>query len=340
MNILRQQTNSDPIDFGRVAVLMGGTSTEREISLLSGHAIFKGLIEKGVDAVKIDTQRNLYYQLKDKNIDRAFIALHGRDGEDGVIQGFLETLNIPYTGSDVASSAIAMNKLISKRIWLQMGLKTAKFRTVGKLEKITPAIADSIVEELGNILFVKPVREGSSVGMSKVSNVKELIRAVMKAQEYDAVLVEEYIGGKEYTVSLLREQALPSINMQTPNEFYDYDAKYFSQSTQYSCPSGLESDVEKELQNTAVKAFAGLGCSGWGRVDFIRDKESGAFMLLEANTVPGMTESSLVPKSAKQAGFSFSDLVMEILSTSNTEKSNSTADVHLTTSESKGKHHG
>lgn len=302
--------------YGKVAVLMGGTSAERDISLLSGNAIYQGLKDIGVDVTKIDTQKAIYDQLMAQNIDRAFIALHGRDGEDGVIQGFLKMVNIPFTGSDTASSAIAMNKLLSKKIWLQMGLQSAAFAKVDKDEDLSLLRARLIVKDLGELLFVKPIREGSSVGMSKVNGVNELVVAVKLAQQFDDVLIERYIDGREYTVAILDGKALPSISMVTPNEYYDYNAKYQASTTEYFCPSGLSQEDENQLQQIALNAFNSLGCSGWGRVDFIRDRISDEFMLLEANTVPGMTMSSLVPKAAKSAGIDFPQLVKAILNTS------------------------
>jgi len=310
-----KQTENN-LKYGKVAVLMGGTSAERDISLLSGNAIYKGLKSKGIDAIKIDSKEFLYQSLVENKVERAFIALHGRDGEDGVIQGFLRMLNIPFTGSDTASSGLAMNKLLCKKIWRQMGLDTANFFEIAQHEVLGIEQAKNIIDELGDILFVKPIREGSSVGMSKVHNAKELVEAVNKAQQYDAVLIEQFVDGKEYTVSILNGKALPSISMVTPNEFYDYDAKYTANTTEYFCPSGLNEKDEKFLRQLALNAFDSLGCSGWGRVDFIQDNNSKKFMLLEANTVPGMTETSLVPKAAKVVGIDFADLVQEILNTS------------------------
>lgn len=302
--------------YGNVAVLLGGTSAERDISLLSGDAIFQGLKSQGINVVKIDTRENIVQSLQQNKIDRAFIALHGRDGEDGVIQGFLRMLNIPFTGSDTASSALAMNKLISKQIWLYMGLNTAQFLQVSKEECFNSVAANKVIKELGEGLFVKPIREGSSVGMSKVINASELVTAINHAQQYDDVLIEKFIDGDEFTVSIVNGKALPSIKMITPNEFYDYAAKYTANTTEYFCPSGLSEHEESELKMIALKAFNALGCSGWGRVDFIKDKLTNQFMLLEANTVPGMTRSSLVPKAAKSMGVSFPELVKEILDSS------------------------
>jgi D-alanine-D-alanine ligase len=301
------------INFGKVGVLLGGDSAEREISILSGNAIFDGLRSNGIEAVKIDTKNGLLEKIKNENIDRAFVALHGRGGEDGTIQGFLEMLKIPFTGSDTASSAIAMNKLVSKQIWTTMGLKTAKFSQVQQKESFDYKAGVSVIERLGEQLFVKPVREGSSVGMSKVCGAEELATAVKKAQEFDHVLIEEFIDGDEYTVGILGNETLPSINMRTPNEYYDYDAKYCTDTTKYFCPSGLNERDEAKVCLLALEAFSSLGCSGWGRIDFIRRKKDGEFLLLEANTIPGMTQTSLVPKAALAKGLSFSDLVREIL---------------------------
>jgi len=313
MNMSRVEND---FDYGNVAVLMGGTSAERDISLLSGNAVYKGLQSKGINAIKIDTRESIYQRLIDNKIERVFIALHGRDGEDGVIQGFLRMLKIPFTGSDTASSSLAMNKLLCKRIWRQLGLDTADFLEIGMREKIGIARAKEISKELGRELFVKPIREGSSVGMSKIYSAEELVVAIKKAQEYDDVLIEQFVGGREYTISILNDKALPSISMVTPNEFYDYDAKYQSNTTKYFCPSGLNEDDEGFLQEIALNAFDSLGCSGWGRVDFIRDTITNKFMILEANTVPGMTESSLVPKAAKSVGIDFPELLIAILNTS------------------------
>jgi len=308
--------DAEKAGYGKVAVLFGGESSERDISLLSGDAIYQALLSKGIDAIKIDAIGQWYKTLIEHDIDRVFIALHGRDGEDGVVQGFLKILNIAYTGSDTASSALAMNKQHSKQIWKQLGFSTAPFEMVTQNQSFDFKSAKQLIARLGKELFVKPVREGSSVGMSKVANVEELIAAIKLAQKYDDVLVEKFIDGKEYTVSILNGMALPSIRMVTPNEFYDYDAKYCSSSTEYFCPSGLSQEEEIFLGQRAVNAFDALGCSGWGRIDFIRDGYSGDFMLLEVNTVPGMTHSSLVPKSAKITGVDFPELVMSILDTS------------------------
>ncbi|MGB0495597.1 MAG: D-alanine--D-alanine ligase [Kangiellaceae bacterium] len=303
-------------EFGRVGVLFGGNNAEREISIRSGMAVYEALISEGIDAVKIETNEDLLHKLLAEKIERAFIVLHGRDGEDGVVQGFLKYLKIPFTGSDTQSSALAMNKVHSKIIAMNAGFKSAPFSLVEKTENFKEGNAIQLVEELGLPLFVKPVREGSSVGMSKAESTEALVSAVALAQKYDSVLVEKYIAGREYTVTILNNEALPSISMVTPNNFYDYDAKYQSNETQYFCPSGLTQEEEKELKQLALSSFKTLSCSGWGRVDFIRDEESKEFMLLEVNTVPGMTKTSLVPKSALAFGMEFGKLVIEILKTS------------------------
>lgn len=303
--------------YGKVAVLYGGNSAEREVSLRSGRAIYNALLEKGVDAYLVDSRDHLLQQLIDHKIDRAFIALHGRDGEDGVVQGFLQTLKIPYTGSRVAGAAVSMDKLLSKQIFCQQAIKTADFIWLDQKQRFDLDDAASVFAELGAVLFVKPVKEGSSVGMSKVKTPDELIKAIALAHQFDQVaLVEKYIQGDEYTVTILAERALPSIRMRTPRDFYDYEAKYHSNTTEYFCPSGLTDVDEAKLQAIAKKAFAVLGCSGWGRVDFIREAGTGQFLILEVNTVPGMTETSLVPKAAKVDGISFAELVLAILDTS------------------------
>ncbi len=304
-------------DYGRVAVLCGGCSAEREVSLSSGQAIYLALTAAGVDVVKIDTQKDLYQSLSEQKITRAFIALHGRDGEDGVVQGFLQVLGIPFTGSNVSGASVSMNKLLSKRLFQQAEIATAQFSAIRKNEPFDQDAARLIFARLGPVLFVKPVNEGSSVGMSKVRTPDELITAVKLAHQFDDyALIESFISGKEYTVSILKGVALPSISMQTPRDFYDYEAKYQANTTEYFCPSGLSDGEEAFLSQLALRVFELLGCQGWGRVDFIRDGIDGEFLILEANTVPGMTETSLVPKAANAVGVSFKDLVLHILDTS------------------------
>lgn len=315
----QMKLNKTPKEYGNVAVLLGGHSAEREVSLASGECIFNALVKNKISVVKIDPIDGLYESLIKHKIDRVFIALHGRDGEDGVVQGFLKMLNIPYTGSDVASAAVSMNKLLSKQIWQQLNIKTADYSVVKVGQEFTLGQAQHLITTMGSPLFVKPVREGSSVGMSKVNIATELMDAIALSHQFDDALIESFIAGKEYTVTILNGAALPSISMQTPREFYDYKAKYQVSTTEYFCPSGLNESDENEVKQLALRAFSSLGCSGWGRVDFIRDNKSNDFIILEANTVPGMTETSLVPKSAKAIGLSFDDLVMNILNTSFTE---------------------
>jgi D-alanine-D-alanine ligase len=298
-------------EFGRVAVLMGGRSAEREISLISGNAVLAGLQRKGVDAYAIDVSFDLCHKLGSGQFERAFVVLHGRGGEDGEIQGFLQAINLPYTGSGVSASVLSMNKRISKNNWIQQGLPTAGFERVTATTEVA-----GLVARLGLPLIIKPVNEGSSIGMSKVSSEQQLSDAIELALKYDAdVIAEQWIQGEEYTVAILDGEALPAIRLKTPREFYDYEAKYQSNTTEYLCPCGLDLESEQQMQQLALRAFEGLGMSGWGRVDFMRDG-AGQFYLLEANSVPGMTDHSLVPMAAKQSGIDFDDLVWRILETS------------------------
>lgn len=302
---------SSAADFGRVAVLMGGRSAEREISLISGNAVLAGLQRKGIDAYGIDVSFDICQKIASGEFDRAFIVLHGRGGEDGEIQGFLQAVNLPYTGSAITASVLSMNKRLSKLAWIQQGLPTAIFMPVTEQTD-----TQALVGELGLPLIIKPVNEGSSIGMSKVNDIAELEQAIDLALKYDAdVIAEQWIHGEEYTVAILDGEALPAIRLKTPHEFYDFDAKYHANDTEYLCPCGLDADVEQGMQNIAVKAFNALGMKGWGRIDFMRDSQGNLF-LLEANSVPGMTDHSLVPMAAKQAGLSFEDLVWRILETS------------------------
>lgn len=300
------------INFGKVAVLFGGDSAEREVSLNSGNAVLNALLRQGVDAHGIDPMHDDISQIKAQGFDRAFIVLHGRGGEDGIIQGFLSALNIPYTGSDVLSSAIGMDKAKTKQIWQSAQLPTAKYQIIIK-ENFKPVDAADILQGLSGTVMVKPVHEGSSIGMAKAENEAQLIAALEDAFKFDnKVLLESWIIGDEFTVSMLNGKALPAISMKTNNTFYDYQAKYQSTETQYICPCGLSEHELIELNQLAEQAFNMIGCSGWGRVDFMRDNDKNWF-LLEVNTVPGMTETSLVPKAAKEAGISFDELVLEIL---------------------------
>jgi D-alanine-D-alanine ligase len=297
-------------EFGKVAVLMGGPSAEREISFLSGNAVLKALGEKGVDAHAFDPAERDLWTLKQEHFDRAFIALHGRFGEDGTVQGALETLKIPYTGSGVMASALAMDKWRTKLVWQATAVPTPRYRMVS-------AATDwmRVVAELGLPLIVKPVREGSTIGLTKVTTVDndELALAYDEAAKHDdLVLVEEFVAGTELTVSILDRRALPLIRIEAPHGNYDYHAKYFSDETKYFCPCGLPAAVEREIQAASLAAFDIVGCTGWGRLDLIL-RADGSYSFLEVNTSPGMTGHSLVPMAAKQAGISFADLCIAIL---------------------------
>lgn len=296
-------------DFGKVAVLFGGSSAEREISLQSGQAVLKALQTAGVSAEPVDPAESGNKLISElSGYDRVFLILHGRGGEDGVMQGLLEYLNIPYTGSGVLASALAMDKLRTKQLWQSMNIPTPKYWMVNDESAIS-----AVEEELVFPLAVKPNREGSSIGITKVQNRDELSASLKKAAEFDTdLLVEQWIEGNEYTVAILNGQALPVIRLQPQAEFYDYEAKYISDETKYLIPSGLSDQQEAELQALCVHAFESLGCTGWGRVDVMQDAQ-GQFYLLEVNTAPGMTSHSLVPMAAKAAGYSFEDLVVEIL---------------------------
>lgn len=298
----------DPAQFGRVGVLMGGWAAEREVSLVSGQAVLKALVRCGVDAHGVDVTRESIRQVVDAGFDRVFIALHGRGGEDGVIQGLLEACAIPYTGSRVLASALAMDKLRTKRLWAGAGLPTPP--SVVMTAESDP---DSVVAELGLPLMVKPANEGSSIGMSRVETRDALSRAFEEARRYDAdVFAERWVHGREYTASVLGDTVLPLICIETTRAFYDYTAKYHADDTRYHCPAGLDDATEMMLARLARRAFEALGCSGWGRIDLICDGE-GAPWLIEANTVPGMTDHSLVPMAARAAGIDFDELVWRIL---------------------------
>ena len=296
----------------KIAVLFGGDSAEREVSLNSGKAVLKGLTEAGFNAVLIDTKFTPISDLQNQHIDRVFIALHGRGGEDGCLQGALEYLNIPYTGSNVLGSSLSMDKVRSKQIFKACDLPTAPFAVVNKADFQELPLAE-ILTSLGGKVMVKPANEGSSIGMAQAHTVEQLNNALIEAFGFDTqVLLEAWINGPEYTVAIIGGQALPAIHMETPREFYDYEAKYQSTSTQYHCPSGLSENDENEIRTLALKAFNATGAKGWGRVDVMRN-QAGEWQLLEVNTVPGMTETSLVPKAAKVFGLSFSELVTEII---------------------------
>ena len=294
--------------FGKVAVLMGGPSSEREISLLSGKAVLAALQARGVDAHAFDPAERPLTTLSAEGFKRVFIALHGRYGEDGTVQGALETMAIPYTGSGVMASALAMDKWRTKMIWLQVGLPTPRYL-------VLTAEADwkQVAREIGLPLIVKPAREGSTIGISKVTHIEDLSKAYADAARHDPlVLAEQFIEGREVTVSILGGRALPVIRIEAPGGNYDYQNKYFSDDTRYFCPSGLPSELEKGIQTISLEAFRLLDCRGWGRADLMIDA-AGKPWLLEMNTSPGMTAHSLMPMAAREAGLSFEDLVMAIL---------------------------
>jgi D-alanine-D-alanine ligase len=307
-----QRQQLDKMKQEKIAVLYGGNSAEREVSLNSGIAIAKGLQDAGFIVELIDTKEFSITELQVKGIERVFIALHGRGGEDGCVQGALEYLNIPYTGSKVLGSALSMDKVRSKQIFKANNLPTAPFEIVNKDDFDSLPLAN-ILANLGGSIMVKPANEGSSIGMAQATNVEQLNNALIEAFGFDQeVLLEAWIDGPEYTVAILGDEALPAIHMETPRAFYDYEAKYQSTSTQYHCPSGLNEEDETEIKSLALKAFKSTGAEGWGRVDIMRNN-LGEWQLLEVNTVPGMTETSLVPKSAKVHGLNFSELVTSIL---------------------------
>ncbi len=296
------------VDFGKVGVLLGGRSAEREVSLKSGAMVLAALRSRGVDAHPFDPADRGLDALLDERYDRVFIALHGRFGEDGTLQGALEWLGIPYTGSGVLASALAMDKLRSKLVWQARGLPTPPY-------EIVPANADlsAVAARLGLPLMVKPVCEGSSLGMSKVREAAALEEAYALAVNYDrVVMAEKFVEGAELTVGILGEDVLPIIKLETPRDFYDYQAKYIADDTRYILPCGLPPARERELQALSREAFAALGCRGWGRVDLMLDA-AGAPYLLEVNTAPGMTDHSLVPMAARAVGLSYEDLCLRIL---------------------------
>ena len=298
--------------FGKVAVLLGGKSAEREISLKSGKAVLAALKRAGVDAVAFDPAVKPLHDIE--KFDRAFIALHGRFGEDGAMQGALELFGIPYTGSGVMASAVAMDKWRTKLLWRAMDIVTPDFEMVNEASDF-----EAIEQKLGLPLFVKPANEGSSIGITKVKQKGDLKAAYELAAQADPlVIAEKFIGGGEYTVGILNGRALPIIKIVPANEYYDYEAKYLRDDTQYLCPCGLSATKEAQIQAEALQAFKAVGCSGWGRVDFLMDgfpaNDMGNHYFLELNTSPGMTDHSLVPMAAKAVGISFDALVLQVLS--------------------------
>ena len=296
------------MSFGKVAVLLGGKSAEREVSLKSGAMVLKALRSKGVDAHPFDPKDKDFATLEKERFERVFIALHGRFGEDGTVQGILEWLGIPYTGSGVLASALAMDKLRTKRIWSAEGLPTAPHAVLTSESNLK-----AVSKKLGLPIFVKPAREGSSVGMTKVKRAGDLEEAFALAVNYDPVVIaEKFIDGPELTVSILGQEVLPIIRIETPREFYDYEAKYIANDTRYLIPCGLPKPKEKQIQAMCLKAFQALGCRGWGRVDLMLDRRGKPY-LLEINTSPGMTDHSLVPMAARAVGINYEDLCVKIL---------------------------
>lgn len=301
-----------PLKQQKIAVLMGGTSAEREVSLNSGNAVLNALRTQGYDAHPVDPKEVPVLELKQQGFERAFNILHGRGGEDGIIQGALEQIGLPYTGCDVMTSALTMDKMRTKMLWKGFGLPIAEMEIVTK-ENVTELNPSKIVERLGLPLMVKPSREGSSVGLTKVNAVEELTAAVETALECDdTVLIEEWLSGVEMTVPVLDNQVLPAVQIIPDREFYDYHAKYISDNTQYICPAPLSKAREEELHRLVKAAYDAVGCRGWSRIDVMTDSK-GEFRLVEVNTTPGMTSHSLFPKSAATVGYTFEKLVEKIL---------------------------
>lgn len=297
--------------FGSVALLMGGEGTERDISICGGKAVFKALKKQDIDVVAIEVKENILNVLAERKFDRVFNMIHGRGGEDGMLQGVLELMKIPYTGSSVMASALTMDKLRTKLCWQGQGLLTPKWFVLKEQKDIEPCI-----QHLGFPVIVKPTREGSSIGISKANNKKELQVALATALKYQGdVYAEAWVTGKEYTVAVINGEVLPAIRLETPYSFYDFQAKYESKLTNYHCPCGLSKQQEDEIKTLAIESCEVVGIKGWGRVDLFIDEANKA-QLIEVNTVPGMTHHSLVPMAAKAVGCEFEELVWRILETS------------------------
>jgi D-alanine-D-alanine ligase len=296
------------VSFGKVAVLMGGTSAERDISLLSGKAVLAALIERGVDAHAFDPAVKPIWTIRQEGFDRAFVILHGRPGEDGTVQGALELMGMPYTGSGVMASALAMDKWRTKLVWQAVGVPTPKYRILTPQTDLQVVLA-----ELGLPLIVKPAREGSSIGVTKVNSPGEIGTAFDLAYRLDPlVIAEEFVVGQELTAAILNDVALPLVRIEAPEGKYDYENKYFTDEVRYHCPAGIRHDVEAAIGRAVLRAFQVLGCRSWGRGDVIL-RPDGSFTLLEMNTAPGMTGHSLVPMAARAAGLGFADLVLKVL---------------------------
>ncbi len=308
MSYQHLQPSADIVEkSGRVAVLMGGTSAEREVSLTSGHFVLQALLDAGVDAFAVDVGEDVVQQLAQLEADRVFNILHGRGGEDGQIQALLELLQLPYVGSGIKSSALTMDKLMTKRLLQGCGISTPKFMQLKSEQD-----CNRVLQELQLPLVIKPVQEGSSIGMSKVVKQRELLLAYQLAAQYGEVMAEQWIDGGEYTVAWLGDTVLPAIKVETPNVFYDYEAKYKSDETRYICPCDLDQESLSQLQQIVEQAIEVCAVRHWGRVDLMRDQQ-GAFHVIEINTVPGMTDHSLVPMAAREAGLSFQQLVLKLL---------------------------
>jgi D-alanine-D-alanine ligase len=315
MSLLKAAANrrtSQPKDFGKTAVMLGGDSSEREISLLSGNAVLTALKRCGIDAHAFDPLDRPIHALRSEGFDRVWISLHGPGGEDGAMQGALDWIGVPYTGSGVLASALTMDKLKTKRVVVGAGYAAPEYAVLSG-----EADLKSALQRIGLPMMVKPASQGSSVGMTKVKTADELPRAYADARAVDPIVfAETFVSGDEYTVSILQGEVLPSIRIVPATEFYDYQAKYFREDTQYFCPSGLSAKDEAELAAAALAAFNVTDCHGWGRVDFMRDRATGKFFFIEINTTPGMTSHSLVPMAARQAGVDFEELVWRVLETS------------------------
>jgi D-alanine-D-alanine ligase len=295
-------------DFGKVAVLMGGDSNERAVSLLSGDAVFLALKRLGIEAEAFDPSDRDINEIQSYN--RVFITLHGRGGEDGSVQAFLKSKNVAYTGSDSLSSAIGMDKIKTKLLWRSLNIPTPDFLQVNEKTSYI-----EILDAISVPFFIKPSNEGSSIGIDKIKNEKQYQEAFLKTSKIDTnVIVEKFVDGEEFTVAIVNGKTFPVIKIKPSNEFYDYEAKYIRDDTQYICPSGIEKNKEASISEEALKAFKAVGCSSWGRVDFMMDK-AGQHYFIEVNTSPGMTSHSLVPMAAKEVGINFDQLVLEILKT-------------------------
>ncbi len=308
MSVLLQRPAADAAaKCGRVAVLMGGDSAEREVSLNSGNAVYQALLEAGVDAIAVDLQARAFHQLAELEVDRVFNVLHGRGGEDGTIRAVLEFLGIPSTGSSVGGLALTMDKVLTKKVIRCSGIPTPDF-----IELYVEADCERLLAEFGLPVFIKPVLEGSSIGMTPVHEADDLFPAWKKARRYGAVFAEKFVDGGEYTAAFIGDEVLPLIKLDTPREFYDYEAKYLADDTIYTCPSGLDDDKVDEINALVRQTIKATRISDWGRVDLMLDSQQKPW-IIEANTVPGMTDHSLVPMAGRAAGLEMPDLVLKIL---------------------------